>query len=191
MKISLDIYQLITLIAGFIGIIFVQYIGVRENRITRYCDIITKQTLANNMFIRENSQVFTLMTRPDIIDEYRKKEGSFEYKKVLLRAVINMEHHFYHGLSQDRELINIIREIASHALAFFDTPTPEEKTILISLGNEYYNLMTLYDYSDWLYIKTQAEKKSYGVKYKKFDEIYKKEKEEIEKVEQLKRWGDF
>lgn len=125
LKTSLDIYQFITLIAGFIGIIFVQYIGVRENRITRYCDIITKQTLANNLFIRENSQIFTLMTRPDIIDEYREKGELFEYKKVLLRAVINMEHHFYHGLSQDLELINLIREITSHALLFFNTPTSE------------------------------------------------------------------
>lgn len=63
---------IITGLISLFGIIIGLWFNYRENQTSRYVNTITKQTLSNNMFVRENSEILTVLTRPEIIDDARK-----------------------------------------------------------------------------------------------------------------------
>lgn len=78
------IVAIITGLLSLIGIAIGQLVIIRENRIKRYVEIITKQTLKNNLFVRENSQVLMMLTRTEIIDD-AKEHRDKKYKTNLMR----------------------------------------------------------------------------------------------------------
>lgn len=165
---------IITGLISLIGILVGLWFNYRENRTNRYVDIITKQTLSNNMFVRENSEILTVLTRPEIIDDARTRHDT-EYKVKLMRAEVNIEAQFKYALWQEREMINILRKLVKYSFEYFDAPTEELEAEIRILGEMYYEKMTIYDYADWLYIKSQARSKAYNKKFANFDEIYANE----------------
>lgn len=165
---------IITSLISLIGILLGLWFNYRENRTNRYVNIITKQTLSNNMFVRENSEILTVLTRPEIIDDARARHDT-EYKIKLMRAEVNIEAQFKYAIWQEREIINILRKLVKCSMEYFEAPTEELNTEIRKLGEMYYEKMTIYDYADWLYIKSQARSKAYNKQLANFDEIYAKE----------------
>lgn len=165
---------IITGLISLFGILIGLWFNYRENRTSRYVNIITKQTLENNIFIRENSEILTVLTRPEIINDARTRHD-IEYKIKLMRAEVNIEAQFKYALWQEREMINILRKLVKCSFKYFDAPTEELEAEIRALGEMYYEKMTIYDYADWLYIKNQAQSRAYNKNYENFDEIYAKE----------------
>lgn len=177
MSTILNIAGIAALIGGAIsllGIVIGLHFNYIENRTNRYIQIITKQTLQNNLFVRNNSEIITTFTRPEIIDDAREKCDK-EYKIKLMRAEVNIEHQFKYAIPQEKSMIEILRKLVKCAFQYFDNPTSELEFELRNLGENYYEMMTIYDYADWLYIKNQAKSKAYNKKFLDFDKIYKDE----------------
>lgn len=170
----LNIAGVVTGLISLIGVIIGLWYNYRENRTSRYVNIITKQTLLNNMFVRENSEILTVLTRPEIINDARGRHDT-EYKVKLMRAEVNIEAQFKYALWQEREMINILRKLVKYSFEYFDAPTEELEAEIRILGEMYYEKMTIYDYADWLYIKSQARSKAYNKKFANFNEIYANE----------------
>lgn len=165
------IAAIITGIMSLFGIFIGLWFNYYENRTKRYTDIITKQTLANNEYIRKNTVLLTVLSRPEIIDDARIRKDS-EYKLKLMNAEVSLEVHFKYALWQERIMIDILRMLVKCSFEYFDAPTKELEMEIRRLGEELYENMTIYDYADWLYIKSQARSKAYNKKYKDFDDIY-------------------
>lgn len=60
----LNIAGIVALISGSIsllGVVLSSYFNYMENRTNRYVQLITNQTLQNNLFIRNNSETITVL----------------------------------------------------------------------------------------------------------------------------------
>ena len=181
------IAALITSTISLVGILLGLWLNIRENRTNRYTQIITKQTLDNNLFVRENSEVVMTLSRPEIIDTARINCDK-DYKINLIRAEVNIEHQLKYSLPQERKLIEILRKLTKLSIKYFDSPSSELDVELRSLGTEYYKLMAVYDYADWLYIKSQVKSRAYNKQYVDFDKIYENEMEKFEKTADPNPW---
>lgn len=186
----LNIAGVVALITGslsLIGIIIGLVYNYRENRTNRYVEIITKQTLENFMFVRENSEIIMTYTRPEIIDAVRGI-SIHEYKIKLMKAEVNIEHHFKYVFPNEQKMIEVLRNLIKCAFEYYDNPSEKLNQKLRALGNNFYEKITVYDYADWLYIKSQAKSKAVNKQFKDFDEIYKLQQENFKKGQKPKPW---
>lgn len=92
-----------------------------------------------------------------------------------MRAEVNIEAQFKYALWQEREIISILRKLVKRSFEYYDAPTKELEIEIRNLGEEYYEKMTVYDYADWLYIKSQAKTKAYNKQFDDFNKIYEDE----------------
>lgn len=179
----LNIAGIVALISGSIsllGVALSSYFNYMENRTNRYVQLITNQTLQNNLLIRNNSEIITVFTRPEIIDDARVRCDK-EYKIKLMTAEVNIEHHFKYAMKQEKLMIEVLRVLVKCAFQYFDDPTDELNAELRRLGEEYYEMMTIYDYADWLYIKSQAKSKAYNKQFFNFNIIYEEVNNDFKK----------
>lgn len=184
----LDIAAIIVGNLSLLGIVITLWFNYRENRTNRYVQIVTTQTLANNNYIRKNSAIFATLTKPAVIDEARKR-NDLSYKYRLIQSVCNMEVQFKHIIPEERKLINCARNLSEKSIKYFDAPTKELRTTIINEGNEYYKLMTVYDYADWQYIKSQARTKAYNKGLPQFEALYQEQQSDFNAKELPRKWS--
>lgn len=173
---------------SLVGILIRLWMNYKQNLTNRYTEIITKRTLENNRFVRENSEIVTVLTRPEIIDDARTNKDK-DYKKTLMRAEVNLEHQLKYCVHQEKHMIEDLRSLVKLSFQYYDHPSAELKSNLCKVGEDYYKIMTIYDYADWQYIKAQAKSQAYNKQCADFLEIYRKlELEEFKKDELPTRW---
>ncbi len=174
---------LISLVSFLIG----QWFSFKQSYTNHYVEIITKQTLSNNMFVRENSEIVMTLTRPEIIDDANKNDDK-EFKIKLMRAEVNLEHQFKYCFEREQKLINVLRKLVEEAFRYYNNPSQKNYDQLCSTSEDYYKMMTVYDYADWLYIKEQAKSKAYDKQPAKFDSIYEKVAPDFSDKKVPSRW---
>lgn len=180
------IIQIIVSTATFISVLLGFVYAWLENKKNKYVEIITSQTIKNMLFLRENSALFSAFIRPEFIAD--AKNSLPDYKIRLMQAATNIECIMKYRFDKEREIINIVRETTKLCFDYFDEPTEELDTNIRALGDKFYNLMSLYDYSDWLYIKAQARSKPYKKDFPDYDKIYDTQKGSFAQSEKPMPW---
>ena len=144
----------------------------------RYLEVITKQTLANNNFVRENFSMLATLSKPEVIEE-AKKHPEYRYVYDIVHAVSNLEVQFKSIFEQELSLINQARALCKLCIEYYNNPRPtkDDYEQLCDQGQKYYEAMALYDYADWLYIKGQAKGQAQNKSFTDFDKHYKEQEE--------------
>lgn len=177
--------QVIASSVSFIGIVMGFVFTWVENKRSRYIEIITNQTIKNMLFLRENAALFSSLTQPEIIKSAKKDIKDYKFK--LVYAANNIEAIMKYRFDKEREIINIVRKVTKLCLSYYDEQTNEVKKEILSLNEKFYLLMSVYDYSDWQYIKVQARTRPYR-EFPDFDNIYDKQKELFDNSEKPIQW---
>lgn len=177
--------QIIASSVSFVGIILGFIFTWMENKRSRYIEIITNQTIKNMLFLRENTALFSTLTRPEIIKDAKKSNKNYKFQ--LVHAATNIEAIMKSRFDKEREIINIVRRTTKLCLNYYDKQTNEIKQEIIFLNEKLYELMSVYDYSDWQYIKAQARTRPYK-EFPDFDNIYDKQKELFDNSEKPMQW---
>lgn len=177
--------QIIASSVSFVGIILGFIFTWMENKRSRYIEIITNQTIKNMLFLRENTALFSTLTRPEIIKDAKKSNKNYKFQ--LVHAATNIEAIMKYRFDKEREIINIVRRTTKLCLNYYDKQTNEIKQEIIILNEKLYKLMSVYDYSDWQYIKAQARTRPYK-EFPDFDNIYDKQKELFDNSENPMQW---
>lgn len=157
----------------------------------RYLEVITKQTLSNNNFVRENFSLFATLSKPEVIDEARR-HPEYRYIFDIVHAMSNMEVQFKAIFEQERPLINLARDLCKLSIEYYNSPSEDLYEKLCAEGQVYYEEMALYDYADWLYIKGQAKGQAQNKSFADFDALYKEQRVEFKdysKNPPPKQWG--
>lgn len=177
--------QIIASSASLIGIILGFVVTWLQNKRSRYIEIITNQTIKNMLFLRENAAMFSALTRPEII----KDDGNDirNYKFQLMQASVNIEAIMKYRFDKERYIINLVRKLTKLCLNYYEEPSDELSQEIKLLNNEFYTLMTVYDYSDWQYIKAQAKTRPYK-DFPDFDIIYDKQKKLFDSSDEPIKW---
>lgn len=177
--------QVIASSVSFIGIILGFIFAWMENKRSRYIEIITNQTIKNMLFLRENAALFSALTRPEIIKDAKKDIKNYKFQ--LIHAATNIEAIMKYRFDKERDMINIVRRTTKLCLNYYDKQTNEVKQEILILNEKFYELMSVYDYSDWQYIKAQARTRPYK-EFPDFDNIYDNQKELFDNSEKPVRW---
>lgn len=183
-----DIGTLIQVIASgvsFGGIVLGFVFTWMENKRSRYIEIITNQTIKNMLFLRENVALFSALIQPEIIKGAKKDIKNYKFQ--LVHAATNIETIMKYRFDKEREMINIVRELTKLCLSYYDKQTNEVKKEILFLKEKFYVLMSIYDYSDWQYIKAQARTRPYK-EFPDFDKIYDRQKELFDNAEKPIQW---
>ena len=184
MNISL-IIQIIASTASLTGIILGFVFTWAENKRSRYVEIITTQTIKNMLFLRENASTFSALTRPEIIKNAKVEFKNYKFQ--LMQASTNIEAIMKYRFAKERELINLVRETTKLCLSYYDKPTNELEERINILGEEFYILMSVYDYADWQYIKAQAKARPYK-DFPDYDIIYADQKKLFDSSDKPCKW---
>lgn len=170
---------------SFAGIIIGLIFTWMENKRSRYIEIITNQTIKNMLFLRENAALFSALTKPEVIRDAKKNIKNYKFQ--LIHTATNIEAIMKYRFDKEREIINIVRRITRLCLNYYDKQTNEIKQELIDLNEKFYILMSVYDYSDWRYIKAQARTRPYK-EFPDFDNIYDNQKKLFDNSEKPIQW---
>ena len=172
---------------SLVGIVITFLGNYFENKKTRYTGIVTKQTLANLLFVRENYVELATLSKPEVIDAVRNNPD-FNYEYKIVRAIMSMESQFKHIFENERDLMSTARELCKTCLKYYAEPNKELDEKIRRLGKQYDELMAIYDYSDWLYVKEQAREKAYKKSVANFDRIYEENKPVFAQKKKPVRW---
>lgn len=185
---NIEVGILIQIIASSVslaGIILGFVFTWLENRRGRYVEIITNQTIKNMLFLRENAALFSALIKPEIIIDAR--DNMKDYKFRLLQTTVNIESMMKYRFDKERDIINVIRQISKLCLKYYEEPNQELKEEIRALGESFYIAMSLYDYSDWQYVKVQAKTKPYK-DFPDYDKIYDEQKKIFQQSEKPIQW---
>lgn len=172
---------------SLIGILITIIFNFWENKKTRYTNIITSQTLVNNKFIRENYAVFATLSKPEVIDEARM-DKSYKYKYNIIHAVDNMETQFKYEFPYERDMMSCARDLCKTCLEYYDNQSKELDKKIREDGKLLFEMMAPYDYSDWLYVKSQAKGQAHKKNPVSFAKILEKEKLKFDASVKPTKW---
>lgn len=166
--ISIILANMISILTLAVSII----IQVIENKKDRYVTKITTETIAHNTMVQECSVVILSLTNP--IRLATTTSLSSEERDSLITAISKLEMHFVIVIKQEVDLLISIRKLVNAYMKYLSDPTTEQREKVIQLREDYYWLISIYNYADWRYIKAQIR----GQKDVKDFEIYYKEQME-------------
>ena len=135
------------------GLLTQQY-TIDNNRLHDYHEIITKETRANNLYVRENVSRFLTLSNPIVIESMKEDK---EYVRRIVECKFNLLAHFKIIVEQEVELIKNINLICDKAIKYHHEASKKNKTDLEIITKKFYYLYSWYDYSDWRYIKEHAK----------------------------------
>lgn len=183
---NFELYLQITInLVSFIGVVLSLVIAWKESKRLKYIETITNQTINNMLFLRKNSASFSVLIKPEVIMAY--KNSGEEYTIPLMEAAVNIESIMKYSLDVEREIMNVVRKTANQCLCYHKAPTQTLEQEIRDLGKQFYNLMTVYDYADWQYIKSQVSSRPYkGAS--QYLAIYNKVKSEFDVSDQPSDW---
>ena len=169
----------------FSGLLSQQY-TVENNRLHDYHEILTKETRANNLYVRNNVVNLLTLSSPSVII-------SLKDDKDYVRKIVDCKHkllaHFKIIVPQEVELINCIDELCKHSIQYYYGSSDKDCEQLCLLGKKLYYLFSLYDYSDWRYIKAHVRNFSiqdisdWEVIYKEQKVVFENEKNKLKSIQ--------
>lgn len=177
------VIQVIASTMSLLGIVLGIFFTWKANKRSKYIEIITNQTIKNMLFLRENASCFSALTRPEIINS----DAINNYKFQLMQASVNIESIMKYRFDKEREIINIVRRMTKLALRYYDKPNKEIEKDLKLLNEKFYMLISVYDYSDWQYIKAQVKTRPFK-EFPDYDVIYAKQKKLFEDSNKPIKW---
>lgn len=160
----------------FSGLLSQQY-TTDNNRLHDYHEIITKATRANAVFVRNNAVLFLTLSDPNVIVSMRNNK---DYIQRLMNCRYSLLAHFKIIVHQEEELIDCINEICERAIVYYYESSTTEDKQLRQLNKKFYYLFSIYDYSDWRYLK--AHVRNIAIQdISDWDLLYQEQKKEFEK----------
>ena len=184
LSMELKIQIAVNLVSLF-GVVLSLAIAWKENKRLKYIETVTDQTIRNMLFLRENSASFSVLIKPDVIAAY--KENGRDYVSALMEAAVNIESIMKYCFDMEREIMDIVRRTTKRCICYYNTPTKEVECEIRKLDKQFYNLMTVYDYSDWKYIKSQAQTRPYQ-DFPEFEDIYDEQLKKFAEAEKPCDW---
>jgi hypothetical protein len=178
---------LIAIITNCIAIITLTtniILTIFEKRKERNANIITKFTMDNMVLVRSSASKISVYTNPYCIKE-AVDSGNKNYKHNLLMQVMHIEYVMKHIYKQEVEIIESLRRLTNIAFKYYDTLNEELTISLFKQEKEFRYLISLYDYSDWLYVKSQAVSGN-RKDFNDFDDIYRNLAKKFNDVEKPK-----
>ena len=177
--------QIVVNAVSFIGVVLGIVIAWKENKQLKYIETVTEQTIQNMLFLRRNASSFLVLLKPEVIASY--KDAGKDYVSVLMEAAVNIESIMKYCFDMEREIMNIVRQATKQCLCYYKSPSKELECKIRELDKQFYNLMTVYDYSDWKYIKSQATNRPYQ-DFPEFEDIYYEQLEKFAQAEKPCDW---
>jgi len=181
---------LVAIIANVVAIIALfisNMIVIFENKKNRYTSIISKQTLENMLMLRENASTILSYSHPEVIDAHRQKSDP-TFKTDIVKASYNIEIELKAPLEMERVLMNSVRSLVSVAIQYYENKSDALYNELNRRSRSFSNLISVYDYSNWLYIKSQSSGKR--KEFIDFDTIYQNQVREFLSSAKISDWDE-
>lgn len=158
------ILQIVTIVVSVISMVLGVLNTLRENRRTHYIEIVTAQRLRNKEKIQQAAKTIMQYTDSAVISQSDANcvlmcaEAAAEIS-VVLKNIYPEENY----------LIKQAEVVVSELNKYLNSVTKEEKDLMEARA-EFYKQFSIYDLSDWKFIKSQA----YGdaTDSDDFDKIY-------------------
>lgn len=182
---SIIIANIVSILTLAVSII----IEIIENKKTRWVKTITVNgAIAHNNMVRESSAIILSLTNPlRLKDDFKltPQEGN-----DLFIAIAKLEVHFSLSIKEEAELLIIIRKLAGTLNKYQQDHSQDLRIAVILLREQFFNKISIYDFADWKYIKSQIKGRGTEINFEHFYE-----KEEIayklaEQKYQLPPWGE-
>jgi len=186
--VNIEVSILIQIIASsisLVGIVLGFVFTWHQNKRSIYIEIITNQTINNMLYLRKNATLFSVLIKPEVINSGRDSMEDYIFK--LMQASASIESMMKYRFDKEREIINIVRKISKLCLKYYYNPNPELEEEIRVLGQKFYLAMSLFDYSDWQYIKAQAKTKPFK-DFPDYDKIYDEQKKLFQQSEEPIQW---
>lgn len=173
--------QILTGCTTLLCLIITQLILHFSSKRSSYKEIITNQTIENMLFFRKAMSSLIILLSPEVIDSCREKDSQI-YVEKLFQASTDAQSIMKSIFSKELELINTIRQAVDVALKYYKSADAGDRDVLLAQKEKCYYLYSIYDYSDWRYVKGHARKVMLQ-DTPDFDKIYDKLRKEFDETE--------
>ncbi len=133
-------------------------IEVVENKKSRWVKTITVNgTLVHNEMVRDCNSTILALTNP-----LRLRPGmtlSHEDESALFKCISKLETHLTIAVESEADILIAIRNLINNFMQYVATPNDELREEVIKWREKYFFLISVYDFADWKYIKSQIRGK--------------------------------
>jgi len=160
---------------SILALVVSNVIQIIENKKSRYVTKITTETIAHYEMVRECSVVILGLTNP--IRLAPDIPLNPEDLASLITAVSKLETYFVIVIKEEVEILTSMRKLVNAYMKYLSAPAKEQREEMIRLRDDFYLLISIYNYADWKYIKSQIR----GQKtVKDFESYYKEERQSFQ-----------
>ncbi len=159
------ILQIFTILISITSMVIAVSSEFRENRKKNYIGIVTKQRIINKDCIRNYSQILLQNTHIAILPHATVKN-----LEDCIGAVSGIEVVFKNIYSQEKTFIDKANSLVGALSDYLNDKTDITLQNLLQNRNEFYKIYSIYDLSDWRFIKAQSIGKE--IDSEDFDRIY-------------------
>ncbi|MCH5165015.1 MAG: hypothetical protein J1G01_01270 [Clostridiales bacterium] len=154
MDLSVLILQVVTILISVSSLVFNLIITTRENNKKQYVKVVTAQRLSNKEIIRDNVRILLSNSNAyalRLFDEQTLKQcvTSAAAIETVLKTIYN----------EDNAVLVAVNELIKELAAYLDSENNAES--VQSARQNLFNEYSVYDLSDWRFIKKQAHGNSY------------------------------
>ena len=188
----MDIALIPPVIAASVSILalaITNIIAIFEKRKERNLSIVTKQTIENMTANKKNASKILTLTHPAMLTDIAVLNIP-SAKREILTACSDLEMQMKIKYSAETEIISAMRSLTGVFFRCCQNPDDgKTRTDLFAKHALFAELMSVYDYADWRYIKSQAQGKKKTAQ--DFESIYKEQRLIFEKSEKAEGWENF
>jgi light-regulated signal transduction histidine kinase (bacteriophytochrome) len=165
------ILQFITIALSVISIFTNTYITINENRKRNFLELTTKHRLANMLDTRKKVATILTLTAPLTIMEI-KRNADTTYIRNILQVSLEFELIFKVIYEEEHEIMLIAQNLVRNAVKFYENNIPDIGKLIEEDRNKLKILFSIYDTTDWEFIKEQTKGKLFDNKewLKKYEE---------------------
>lgn len=170
MDISVLVLQIVTILVSIASLIISFVSSLVENKKKHYIKVVTEQRLKNKELVRKNISNLLCDSHPCVLSQFN--ETSLKNCCAYASDVESVLKRFY---EQDATVLKAIDQLLDCLQQWLKNSIAAEKVEQArkTLLYEY----SIYDFSDWQFIKSQSSGKQYGSD--DFDMIYAKSKKDF------------
>lgn len=170
MDISVLVLQIVTILVSITSLLISFISTFVENKKKNYIKVVTEQRLKNKETVRKSVSDLLCASHPCILSQF--DESSLKNCCAYASEIESVLKRFY---KEDAAVLNAVDLLLASLQQWSQKAIPQDKVERArkTLLYEY----SVYDYSDWQFIKSQSNGKQFGSN--DFDTIYAQSKKNI------------
>lgn len=176
--------QIVTVIISVFSIIINVFLTIRENNVKHFLHYTTGFRINNLINVRKKMISLLNLTNPIIIDSYGMDEYK-DYLTAVFDSSTEIELIFKDIYEEELEMVRLIRNLVNLSQQYFTNRTNDVlKRSIIDIRNKLKYLYSIYETTDWEFIKKQT--RGHIMDNKEFLETYDVYKHKFEGLKRAK-----